>query len=227
MEMRAMTPKSRIAVLAASALLSVVSPIANATLFIGLQQDAGPIVTVTSNTSGFAAFSGAFGEFEAVAVSASGQPSVVLPLLLQSTSNLQNAAGAANAGTLSVYVTSTGNTGAVESMQFTSGFASVSFSGWTQTLSTYFDPGNRIYSLTQPLGSATFTRVDSDVDIAIQAPGAGAYSVTAVYSISATSLGGASSSSVGLSVSPVPEPSNWLLMLAAVGLIGWKVRRTI
>jgi hypothetical protein len=226
MEVRTMTPKSRIAVLAASGLLSVVSPIANATVFIALQQDDGPVTTISSNASGFATFSGAFGEFESVAFSAIGQPASILPLLLQSTSSVQNAAGIANAGTLSVYVTSTGNTGPLGPMQLTSGFASVSLSGWTQALSTYVDPGNGIYALTQPLGSATLTGVDSDVAIAIQAPGAGPYSVTAVYSISAPSLGGATSS-VGLSVSPVPEPSNWLLMLAALGLVGWKARRKV
>jgi hypothetical protein len=225
MEVRTMTPKRRIAVLAASGLLSAVSSIANATVFIGLQQDAGPIVTVGSDGSGFATFSGAFGEFEFIAVSASGQPGLGLPLLLQSTSSLQNAAGAANAGTLSVYVTSTGNTGPVGPMQFTSGFAAVSLSGWTQALSTYVDPGNGVYTLAQPLGSATLAGVNSDVDIAIQAPGAGPYSVTTVYAISATSTGGATSS-VGLSVSPIPEPSSWLLMLAALGLVGWKARRT-
>ena len=47
-----------------------------------MQQDAGPIVTVTSSP-GSASFFGTFGQFEQVSVTAFGQPTTVLPTLLQ------------------------------------------------------------------------------------------------------------------------------------------------
>ncbi len=120
--------------LATSTALSVAPSVADASLFIGLQQDAGPIVTVASNTAGFGAFSGSFGEFDALAVSGFGQPTTLPPLQLQSASTVINNAGAADAGTLTIYVTATNNIGPMAT-QFTSGFAAVSLTpGWTQAL---------------------------------------------------------------------------------------------
>jgi hypothetical protein len=95
--------------LAAAAVLAL-APFANATVFIGLQQDAGPIFPAASNALGVSVFAGPYGEFETVVVAASGQPAVLSPLLLQGTVLVTNIAGAPDAGTLKVYITSTGNT---------------------------------------------------------------------------------------------------------------------
>ena len=120
-----MSHRPSLLALATSTALSVAPSVADASLFIGLQQDAGPIVTVVSDTSGFDVFSGSFGEFDALTVSGFGQPMTLSPLQLQSASTVINNAGAADAGTLTIYVTPTNNMGPIAT-PFTSGFAAVS-----------------------------------------------------------------------------------------------------
>ena len=91
-----MSHRPSLLALATSTALSVAPSVADASLFIGLQQDAGPIVTVVSDTSGFDVFSGSFGEFDALTVSGFGQPMTLSPLQLQSASTVINNAGAAD-----------------------------------------------------------------------------------------------------------------------------------
>src|SRR5215217_1898407 len=94
------------------AALTLAAPAAKAAIFLGLQQDAGAIVPVVpiSSGPGFAINLSAFGQFESVAISGFGQPLLGPPNLLIDTATLVNIAGSENAGTLRVYVTSTGNT---------------------------------------------------------------------------------------------------------------------
>lgn len=117
-----------LSVLAVTTVLSLATSAANATLFIGLQQDVSPIATVASSPIGASFFSGAFGNFEGIFAGAFGQPSTVLPTLIQGSVGVTNNAGAPDGGTLSIYVTSTGNAAPLGALNFTSGFATVNLS---------------------------------------------------------------------------------------------------
>jgi len=98
-------------------------------------------------------------------------------------------------------------------------------------LQTYVDPANGTFALTTLLGSATFTTVDSEVDIKIANAGGGPYSVTTVLTIVAPTIGGATKST-GLngvaSTVPIPEPTSLALLgaaLAGLGVIAGRRRR--
>jgi hypothetical protein len=214
-------------------IVATVTPSAHATLFIGLQQDVGPIITVASNSSGSSVFRGSFGQFEAVMVSGTGKPTGADPFLLQSGSFLTNSAGAGNAGTLTVYVTSTGNAIPPGLLSFESRFAtSGATAGWLLTVETYLDPGNGVYALTIPLGAASFSSVGSEADVS-SATLISPYSVTGVYRMRAPSFGGAnalisvaaapvetrtfSASHLSALAAPIPEPETAVLF--SVGLI--------
>ena len=209
---------------AAAAVLSLAASAANATIFIGLQQDAGPIVTVASNAT-FASFAGPFGNFEQVSATGFGQPGTVLPIILQSSSLAANSAGAANAGTLSIYVTSTGNTTPVGAPAvFKSGFATVNLRApWTEALASYIDPADGVFALTTALGSAFFNAVGSDTDFNVADTGAGPYSVTVVYQYTAPNRSSASSSA-GVAAT-IPEPASLALFGAALAGFGIIARR--
>src|SRR3954452_9920190 len=119
---------------AAAAALSLAAPAANAGVYIGLQQDAGPIVTVVNNGPGLGLFAAPFGQFELTVDVGIGDPVVPFPLLLQSVVSVTNSSGNPNAGTLRVYVTSTGNINPVGLTGITSGFSTTNLSvGWTET----------------------------------------------------------------------------------------------
>ena len=215
-------PLSILAGVAAAALSLAVST-ANADIFIGLQQNDDPIQTVASGP-GFVIFDDPFGEFESVAVAGFGQPSTVPPTLLQvGNVSINNEDG--DAGTLTVYVTSTGNTDPLGLLEFISNLGTFELTpGWTATLETYVDPGNGVYALTTLLGSAFFTDVAFDLDTAIANAGGGPYSKTAVIRITAPTEGVARPS-VSLAATAVPEPASLALLSAALAGLGIIARR--
>jgi hypothetical protein len=117
--------------------------------------------------------------------------------------------------TFNIYVTSTGNTGAVGTQPFLSSFTSQLLpAGWTLTEATYYSSSNAAFGMTGPLSSSTFTGTGSATSIA-SAVLTGLYSVTEVYQLQVSGSGTVNST---IDLAPVPLPGS--LPLFATGLGG-------
>ena len=205
-----------------AAVLVVAASAADATVYIGLQHDAGPINNGPSGAS-TAVFAGSIGNFGVVAVSGLGQPGEPFPQLLDATALVSSSA--ANPGTLTIYVTSTDNTTPLGTFEFLSGFSTVNLTTsqpWAETLETYLDPGNGKYALTTLLGSAAFAATNHDTDPTLAGTGSGPYSLTAVFTITALHPG-ALTANIG--IIDAPEPASIVLLGAALLGFGVIARR--
>ena len=140
---------------------------------------------------------------------------------------MTNSDGAANAGTLHVYITSTDNVNPVGVAGFLSGFSTTNLTpGWTEAMATYIDPGNGIFALTDLLNSQVCAVTCGVNKFSLADAGAGPFSKTAVYTITAPSFGGSSAAvSVTASSVPVPEPGSLTLLGAALVSFGVAIGR--
>jgi len=183
---------------------------ANAALVtIGLQEAGvnGGAITNEGSASGNFAISGlTYGTFTLNNVSGT-----VLPNSVQG--NSLNATGVAS--TLNVFVTFQGLT--TLSSAFFSGFTENSLTdGTTIQELTFLNTNNGLFGIGGTLlSSTTFSTNGSSVQTAFANPGAGPYSITEEYIITAGAAGGSGNSTI---VVGVPETSTWAMMI--LGFLG-------
>ena len=190
-----------------------------ATIYIGLANSdvMGGATQEVQSGGTFAAFGGAFGAFELTFTSGANGLS---PVLLGSTSHVQNSA--AGGGVLDIYVTRTEIEGSPNPLAFFSSFTSnVLTSGWTLTERTYVGGALQKFGGTElsnytfvPPGLGTFSHTEG------AAPG-DAYSVTHRYTVTAPTVG---ESLATISIAAVPEPGTWALMITGFGGAGAMLR---
>jgi len=205
---------------AAVALAAVAVP-SQAAVFMGLQQTGvnGGAITDVSTIGGsdggtLASFIGSYGTFEVNAYSA---VQGILPVLESSSGHTQTVG---TGGVLDIYVTRTGITGPIPT-SFTSSFTNnILASGWSVTATTYVNAANGLWGGTQ-LATNTFNSIGTFVGTNGGPAGAGPYSATLRYTITAPTSGEAEAS---IALAAVPEPATWGLMIMGFGGIGALVR---
>jgi hypothetical protein len=201
--------------------IGVLTDAANAvTITIGLQQDGGAISTVRTCNNVNCSFSD-----DLNTVSGTGSPPNPLSNLLGTTSlNVTNG----TYGTLTVYVTASNITAPLGNLTFTSAFTSTLLpDGWSVTEQTLLSSTNDIFAGSTLLSSHTFTSIGGFTDATNANPGAGAYSVTAIYTIETNGVEGTGLSTIAISAVPVPALGAGLpgLIFASAGLLALARRR--
>jgi hypothetical protein len=180
----------------------------------------GTITTAGSTSSSALAVASSYGNFDPVTVSASLGAS---PGSLFSNSIDTSALGV---GTLNVYVTEQGITSPVGQVNFFSAFtANVVPVGWTVVESTYLDSANGLYTVSPAdlLSTVTFTSAGTTDESNYNLTATGPYSVTELFTITATTEFSANNT-IDLT-STVPEPGTLAILGAGLAGIGFIRRR--
>ena len=194
---------------------------------IGLQEGGGTITTEITGNGAASVSNISYGTFSINDINAVGTPPSAQPDLTSTSLNVTNGA----AGTLVVYVTETDVTGPLGKYNLQSGFSLTTFeSPFTSvTEATYIDTGNAAYALTTQLSSYDFTSTSTGINEVATTPDiTGEYSITEVFTITASADGGGATVGGSIKTSDVPEPGSLALLgtgLFALGMIGWTRRR--
>jgi len=131
--------------------------------------------------------------------------------------------GTKGVGVLKLWVTLTGVSSPLGNLEWTSGFTeNLLPKGWTVLEETLVSTSDAKYAGTV-LSSYTFTTNGAQSFVKSFNTGSGPYSVTEYYQITAPT---ANLSESTISLSAVPEPGAWALMLIGVGGLGLALRRS-
>ncbi len=202
--------------------MAVVSTPAGAAVSIGLQEagvNGGALTTVATGATGAAAIGLSYGVFDLNNVAAGVG---VTPVLLNSLANDQ--ISASGSGILNVYITYTGLTGPLGTLDFRSGLTTNEVpTGWSVLEKTFVDPSNTAYGTATPLASQMFTAIGTSVQDNFVTISAGPYSVTELFTINAIGKGEVLNT-IQLAAG-VPEPATWTMMLLGVFGMGALLRR--
>ena len=220
-----MKPFALAATTAAAALLATS---ASAAIFISFDGTTSVFSQPTDGVFEFTAVCGpagaACGGFETVTVE--GSAPLALPGLLHS-DNVSVNAPASGTASLTIWVTRTGLTSLGDS--FFSSFTSNNQGGAINvTLETLISASNQLFGGTS-LASFNHNAVGSDSDNVNTAfnTGAGTYSVTEKYVLTALTSGTERSASptITLATAVIPEPASWALMILGFAGAGAMLRR--
>lgn len=209
-----MTRTKLIAAVAAVAMAAFASAAMADTVCIGLQEGGG--ITTEDCGTGTATFAGPFGTFDLNEVDGTAAPFLTEGRLDSTTLNVSSSA----AGTLNVYVTAQGVSlaGLPGMKSFLSSMTQDLIpGGWTVKESSWVDSANGMFMLTTPLSSATFTAIGTDVLRANADITNTLFSITELYTITATGSGSAEST---MEVHAVPEPGSLGMLGFGLLLIG-------
>jgi len=202
-----MTIKMKLGTVAVAVALLWSLPAHASTVSIGFGPS--PVLVATSPT-GITGVSGlSSGTFLANSVDVFGNPPLVNPQLLASTSLNFTLSG----GTMDVWVTSQDNTLLGPGFMSTLTTNEVP-ANWTVEQKVWIGPDNALFGTGMLIADHTFNSIDTAVVNAFASP-ANPYSITAEYIITATGFGSASST---IEVFSTPEPSS--LLLLGTGLLG-------
>jgi PEP-CTERM motif len=205
--------------LSAAALAVGLATVANAaTITVGLQQAGVNGGAITNEGPGIIGVS--YGTFNVNNVSGITNPALALPGILNSNAIDASTLGS---GSLNVFVTASNLTGPLGSIPFQSAFTvNTLTAGWTVLEQTFISTSNALFGGSL-LDAASFGAIGTSVLNALGTTGAGPYSITAEYTITAV---GAGSSNATINVSAVPEPATWGMMLLGFAGLAFAFRQS-